>query len=219
MIINKESPFQPGDPVKPEYFEGRKQLIEEYLLFLNQSTYGNPQHLFINGKRGMGKSSFADYLISCAKNRFDLIGIHVYNDGIHTLNDLINNIVERILIEINPESWSDKIFNAFNTHIESVGFLSANIKFRPKENDITENIRDTFPYFLMDILEAAKNKKGIFIVIDDINGLSETPDFVNWYKRFAETLSSDFRGNAPITIMLTSYPEKIVELYNQSLIQ
>lgn len=71
MIINKESPFQPGDPVKPEYFEGRKQLIEEYLLFLNQSTYGNPQHLFINGKRGMGKSSFADYLISCAKNRFD----------------------------------------------------------------------------------------------------------------------------------------------------
>lgn len=63
----------------------------------------------------------------------DLIGIHVYNDGIHTLNDLINNIVERILIEINPESWSDKIFNAFNTHIESVGFLSANIKFRPKK--------------------------------------------------------------------------------------
>jgi len=55
MIINKESPFQPGDPVKPEYFEGRKQLIEEYLLFLNQSTYGNPQHLFINGKRGYGK--------------------------------------------------------------------------------------------------------------------------------------------------------------------
>ena len=146
----------------------------------------------------------------------DLIGIHVYNDGIHTLNDLINNIVERILIEINPESWSDKIFNAFNTHIESVGFLSANIKFRPKENDITENIRDTFPYFLMDILEVAKNKKGIFIVIDDINGLSETPDFVNWYKRFAETLSSDFRGNAPITIMLTSYPEKIVELYNHN---
>jgi len=70
----------------------------------------------------------------------DLIGIHVYNDGIHTLNDLINNIVERILIEINPESWSDKIFNAFNTYIGEFTNNLYPIYFAIKYPEETEKI-------------------------------------------------------------------------------
>ena len=39
-----------------------KFLTVTHIRHLNQVLYGIPQHFFINGKRGMGKSSFALYL-------------------------------------------------------------------------------------------------------------------------------------------------------------
>ena len=60
-----------------------------------------------------------------------------------------------------------------------------------------------------------KDKDGLFIVIDDINGLSETPEFANWYKSFADTLATSVK-DAPICIMLTEYPEKFKRLYNHN---
>ena len=60
-----------------------------------------------------------------------------------------------------------------------------------------------------------KDKDGLFIVIDDINGLSETPEFANWYKSFADTLATSVK-DAPICIMLTEYSEKFKRLYNHN---
>ena len=47
------------------------------------------------------------------------------------------------------------------------------------------------------------------------NGLSDTPDFANWYKSFTDTLATSI-GNAPIGIMLTGYAEKFIRLYNHN---
>ncbi len=44
---------------------------------------------------------------------------------------------------------------------------------------------------------------------------SETPEFANWYKSFADTLATSF-DNVPICMMLTGYPEKFKRLYDHN---
>ncbi|MDR3062596.1 MAG: hypothetical protein LBU40_00465, partial [Methanobrevibacter sp.] len=46
--------------------------------------------------------------------------------------------------------------------------------------------------------------------------MSETPEFANWYKSFADTLSIEFRKKMPIIFILTGYPEKLRVLHEHN---
>lgn len=57
-------------------------------------------------------------------------------------------------------------------------------------------------------------KRVFFLIIDDINGLSESKEFVDWYKKFADSIEmKDY--NIPLYILLAGYPEKFNSLVNQ----
>lgn len=214
QLETKESLFQPGQPVNADRFKGREEVIKEILKYFPAITSGNPQHFFITGKRGIGKTSLAKFISDYAKKNYAMVTAHVMNDGVHNIEDLIIQIIERILNSIKSEKWSEKIFEFLKEHIESVGLGGMNIKFKPSENEL-HNIKDNFAFYLTDLVNNFKDKDGIFIVIDDINGLSDTPDFANWYKSFTDTLATSI-GNAPIGIMLTDYAEKFIRLYNHN---
>ena len=69
-----------------------------------------------------------------------------------------------------------------------------------------DDIKNHFASFLLTINESFNDKNGLFIVIDDINGLSKTPEFANWYKGLSETI--DFSEKyVPVAITLVSYRE------------
>ena len=213
-ISQKESLFQPGQPVSPDRFEGREDIIKEILKYFPAVRSGNPQHFFITGKRGMGKTSLANYISDFAYNNYSMVTAHIMNDGVHDIDELVVQIIERILNAIRPEKWSSKIFNLIGNYIDSVGFGGLNIKFKPSEDEL-KNIKDNLAFYLSDLVSNFKDKDGLFIVIDDINGLSETSEFANWYKSFADTLATSLK-NAPICIMLTGYPEKFRRLYDHN---
>ena len=59
------------------------------------------------------------------------------------------------------------------------------------------------------------DNKGIFLVIDDINGLSKTNDFVNWYKRMVDTIAVENEYKIPIYFLLASYQEIFEKLVLQ----
>lgn len=214
QIETKESLFQPGQPVSADRFKGREESIIEILKYFPSIRNGNPQHFFITGKRGMGKTSLANFISDFASKNYSIVTAHVMNDGVHTIDELVCQIIEMILNSINSEKWSDKIFGFLEDHIEFVGFGGLNIKFKPSGNEL-RNIKDNFAFYLADLVSNFKDKDGLFIIIDDINGLSETPDFANWYKSFTDTLATSV-GNASIGIMLTGYPEKFIRLYNHN---
>ena len=216
MCFEKLSPFEPRNPVSPENFEGRDEIINDYIRYLDLAVYGKPQHFYLHGKRGVGKSSVASYLMEYTKIKYNFVGVHVYNDGVHDIDNLINNIVERLLDEIKNESWGKKIINLFKDNIESVGFLGNSIRFKPDNQKIIKHIKDSFPEFLVNILNNLDDKNGLFIIIDDINGLSKTPNFANWYKSFADTLATNFKIKIPIVMMLTSHPKVARSLYNHN---
>lgn len=216
MISEKISPFEPRQPVSPEKFEGRMNIIEDYTRHLASAVNGQPQHFYLNGNRGVGKSSVATYLLEYAKVRYNMIGVHVYNDGIHTIEDLIANIVEKLLNEIKDESFGKKILDFFHNRIETVGFLGNSIKLKSDSPKMIRDIKDSFANFIVNTLNEFDDNRGLFIVIDDINGLSETPDFANWYKSFADTLATTFDTPIPLVMMLTSHPKVVKLLYKHN---
>ncbi|MCD6255499.1 MAG: hypothetical protein J7J44_04410, partial [Deltaproteobacteria bacterium] len=61
---------------------------------------------------------------------------------------------------------------------------------------------------LRNIMEKIKDeKRGIFIALDDINGLSTNPDFANWYKSFVDNIAIRYPSSFPIFIMTIGLPE------------
>ncbi len=210
----KESLFQPGQPVSPDRFKGREDIINEIIKYFPSINSGNPHHFFILGKRGMGKTSLANFISDIAYKNFSMITAHIMNDGVHSIDELITQIIERILNSIKSEKWSKKIFDLLKDNIESVGIGGLNIKFKPSDDEL-KNIKDNFAFYLSDLIKNFQGKYGLFIVIDDINDLSDTPEFANWYKSFADTLATSI-GNIPIGIMLTGYSEKFNKLYEQN---
>jgi len=218
-LADKESPFQPGIPVDPNKFKGRLENIEEVTRYLKQVTNGNPQHLFLTGKRGMGKSSFARYIGEIARINCNMISIHLYLDAKTDVEDLVKNIISKIVSET-EEGWKDKIASLFGDRIRSIDIGGLKLDFNPTNEEISHLARN-FPDILINILNKAgfgqKNgKKGLFIVIDDINGLTENPEFANWYKSFADTLSTDYSGKTPIFMVLSGLPEKKELLFNHN---
>jgi len=218
-LIDKESPFQPGQPVDPNKFKGRIENIKEVTRYFKQVTNGNPQHLFLTGKRGMGKSSFARYMVEIAKINCNMISIHLYLDARTDVEDLVTNIISKIVSET-EEGWKDKITSLFADRIKSIDFGGLKLEFNPTKEEITHLTRN-FSDVLINILDKAgygeeNGKKGLFIVIDDINGLTENPDFANWYKSFADTLSTEYSGKAPIFMVLSGLPEKKELLFNHN---
>ena len=55
-ISEKESLFQPGQPVSPDRFKGREDIIQDVLKYFPSVKTGHPQHFFIIGKKGIGKT-------------------------------------------------------------------------------------------------------------------------------------------------------------------
>ena len=74
--LDKESPFQPGKPVSPDYFKGRTKIIKKILRYLTKAEKCDVQHYFITGKKGMGKTSLAKYVQEIVQDK--MIGVYIY---------------------------------------------------------------------------------------------------------------------------------------------
>ena len=79
-----------------------------------------------------------------------------------------------------------------------------------------ESLIDTFDIFIKDVASNIGSNKGILIVIDDINGLCQTPEFANWFRGIMHKLTFEYDGQIPIMFLLTSYPENLIRLQNHN---
>lgn len=99
-----ESPFEPGRPVSPDNFKGRKEDINKIIKYLPKvKNQGAPEHFFITGKRGMGKTSFINYVSRKAEDDFQMIPIHINNGGGKTIDELIQKLLDGLLKEFKKD--------------------------------------------------------------------------------------------------------------------
>jgi hypothetical protein len=205
---NKEnSPFTPGSPVPVELFVGRSEQIEELLRYVRQILSGRQENIFLAGDRGIGKSSLASFLRHYVNSQMNILGIHVFLGRVSTLEGMVHHIFEQLLKKTKGQTCFEDIAKFFGKHIREIGLFGISVSFTPSDQDLKELVRK-FPEALNNLLEKLKTlKKGLFIALDDINGLVERTEFANWYKSFADEVATHYK-DFPVLIMLIGLPEK-----------
>ena len=211
IYLEHESPFQPYTPVKPEYFKGRSDVLKKILRYLNKSMKCDVQHFFLTGQRGMGKTSIAEFIME-GLAEFNILPIYVSNKNNDSVDVLVSKIMKALANKLPNTSKKDKIKTWFGNHVSEINIQGNKIKFdldKSKEEEIKNNFLE---YLLLSFEDFKDNYQSMFIVIDDINGLSESKEFVDWYKEFADTVAVDKSYQLPVYFLLEGYPDKFDNL-------
>lgn len=136
---------------------------------------GTPEHFFITGKRGMGKTSFVQYVSRIAEDNFQMIPIHFNNNGGSSVEELILKLIEKLSDEFDKGYWG-KNFIGFLKRINDIKIAGNGFSLE-KQESLIYDIKSNFAQLLIEICENFENK-GIFFIIDDINGLSDNVELV-----------------------------------------
>ena len=213
--IFPESPFNPGHPTPPEKFKGRSSDINKIIRYMPKViNQGKVEHFFITGKRAMGKTSFVNYIGNKVEEDFNMLPIYASNEGKDKIEDLIQAVMEAAFAKLEKNSVGRKIIESFVGNIQEIKIAGSGISLKDKPA-LVENVKSNFTEFLLEINNNLNDKNGLFVIIDDINGLSKTPEFANWYKGLSDTI--DFNDNfVPISFALVSYRENFDKLNDQN---
>lgn len=211
MTQEKVSPFTPGIPVSAEMFTGRGPQIASVSNHLTQASSGRMANVFLTGERGIGKSSFASFILQKARAVDDMVGAHVHLGGADTLEELTRRIIQDLMNEISGHAWYDPISEFIGDHVRKVGVFGVTLEFRPPSENLAGIVSD-FPNVLGEFLSRIKeHKAGAVIILDDINGFAEMPLFANWYKSVADHVGTHF-GAYPALVMLSGLPQNREQL-------
>jgi len=212
--IKKQSPFTPGRPVPIELFVGREKLINSLVKNIEYTKKGKQGNIFLVGDRGIGKSSLASFLNYYVNSKENMIGIHVFLGGIPSPRKMVKNIFNAILKSTKDERIFNKIRTLFGKRISKVGLFGISLKFNPSGADLTE-LTNNFPEALNGIIEkVGSDKEGLFIILDDIDVLSNNANFAHWYKSVVDKIATHYGTNFPVLMMLISTPENRDKIYN-----
>ena len=202
----KESPFYPGKPVPIEYFIARISEIERLERSIKQTLSGRNENIFIMGERGIGKSSLAGLIRYIAEKKYDFIGTHCFLGGVKDLNEMIRLIFQRLFQGVKEKTIFEKLKNIFGDYIKEVKLFGMGVEFTKDPSEL-RTILDNFLPTIRKINETIKDsKKGIILILDDLNGISKVPEFANFLKSFVDELATS--GNSlPLMIIFVGIPE------------
>ena len=204
-----DTPFEPGRPVSPSNFKGRRNECIKIIRYIpGVIKNGTPEHSFITGKRGMGKTSFIQYVSRIAEDNFQMIPIHFNNNDGSSVEELILKLIDNLSDEFDKGFWG-KNFVGFLKRINDIK-IAGNGFSLDKQESLIYDIKSNFSQLLIEICENFENK-GIFFIIDDINGLSDNIEFTNWHKSLFESIQFN-EYHIPAVFALISYPKEFENL-------
>ncbi len=201
------SPFTPGLPVPIEFFVGRQREVEQLRDKVVRSTHGQFQVAFLSGERGIGKSSLASFVKFLVERNSKALGLHTFLGGVTSLDEAVRRIFDRLLKESAEKPWHEKILDFFGNHIKQVGLFGVSLEFGASREDLKRLANDFVPA-LKNLMHRLKDdKNGIFIILDDINGLASSRTFANWLKSLVDEIATD-RDSLPLCLLLVGHEER-----------
>lgn len=208
----KESPFSPGRPVQPEYFVARIKEIQRLERAIRQTVSGRNENIFITGQRGIGKSSLAMFIRSLAEKEYNLIGSHCYLGGVRSLDEMMGVTFQKLLQDCTDKSLFESLRKIFDDYIAGLKLFGMGIEFT-KDRSKLHTLTDNFLPALRKIYDEAKKngKKGLILILDDLNGISDVPQFSQFLKSRVDELATSDKP-LPILLILVGLPERRDEL-------
>lgn len=208
----KESPFTPGRPVQPEYFVARVKEIQRLERAVKQTASGRNENAFIIGQRGIGKSSLAGFIQYLAIKEYDFIGSHCCLGGTRSLEGAMGLVFERLLKDCTDKSLFDKLREIFRNYIEGATLFGIGVQFTKDKTKLTALVDNFLPILRKVYSEAEqKGKQGLVLILDDLNRISDVPQFSQFLKSFVDTLALS-RDPLPLFLILVGLPERREDL-------
>ncbi len=209
------SPFFPGQPVPFELFAGRTEQIKHILeRGVGQVANGKPITMFVQGEYGIGKSSIAGFVQHFAELAFGLHSIYAPLSGAVTLDEVGSTILEATLRSgaLNP-TRSEKIRQWLSTYIGEQTLFGFTIHAEKLKNDAPSITKGLLPFF-HEIMKRLSDTgvKGIFLVLDEINGITRSPDFAHFIKGIVDTNAMSKDRPVPLLLMLCGVEERRREM-------
>jgi len=211
--MNKEqSPFSPGKPVPVDYFTGRLKEIQRLETAIRQTASGRNENVFVTGERGIGKSSLASFARFVAQRDYQFIGAHCLLGAEKSVEGICRFVFQRLLQELPEKSLFEKAKTVFEKYIGSVSLLGISVEFT-KEPSALEGLRQDFVPKLRSLFHTIQDaKKGIVLILDDLNGVAKIPDFAYFLKSLVDELATSAQPPLPLLLMLIGISERMTDL-------
>ncbi len=209
-VRTKESPFTPGKPVPVEYFVARRREIERLERAIRQTASGRNENLFITGERGIGKSSLAAFVRHLAEKQ-DFLGVHCFLGGVTDLEGVVRLVFERLLQEVSDVSLFEKLRGIFDKYIKEVSLFGLRIEFTKDRSQLRTLVENFLPA-LRKVNETIQGKRrGLLLILDDLNGVTIIPEFAHFLKSFVDELATSGQP-LPLMLLLVGIQERREDL-------
>lgn len=207
-----KSPFYPGQPVPVELFVGRAEQLDRIITRgVGQVAEGKPITVYVQGEYGIGKSSVAKFVQWMAERNYNLHPIYASIGGVRNLEDLAAAVLEATVRSgaLDPKKW-EKIGEFLAKYIGKIDLYGVNINFDALKKDAS-NFKTPFSMlsFLSETLKRLQKDtevNGIFLVLDEINGIASNPDFAYFIKSLVDTNAMSAES-LPLLLMLCGVEE------------
>ncbi len=214
QVDKGKSPFYPGQPVPVELFVGRAAQIDRILTRgAGQVVAGKPAAVFVQGEYGIGKSSLAAFVRSVAEQEYGLHGIYASLGGASRLEDLVPVVLQGTLdsAALHP-TRSEGIRSWLAKYIGKQELFGISLDFKALEPEVPNFSKPHgMLQFLCEIRVRLQDVKGVFLVLDEINGMTADSRFSHFIKGLIEA-NAMLPQPLPLLLMLCGVEERRREM-------
>ncbi|MCF7936350.1 MAG: ATP-binding protein [Synergistales bacterium] len=210
-IVKEYSPFTPGIPVPPEHFVGRQEETRRIARTAQRAlAAGSVERIFVEGPRGMGKSSLCTFAATAVEKDNDILVVRVSLGGVRTLRGLVQRLFNGLVRIPSGNRWFTPIRRLFRQHIEKADIFGVTVNFKATGQDLDAAVND-FPGALRGLMERLEpySPGGLLFVLDDINGIADSWEFANWFKSTVDGLAqAPAEERVAVTFLLVGIAER-----------
>ncbi len=212
------SPFYPGQPIPVDLFTGRIGPLKRIMTRgVAQVAAGKPVTMFVQGEYGIGKSSLANYARAIAESKegSNLHGVYVTLGGASSLEGIGSAILEGF---IHSGRYIPKRAQTIREWLEK--YIAAKTLFdidvdmkAVKRDALRIATPDGLLAFLKESIQRLEETgvKGLFLILDEINGITTNPQFAHFIKGIVDT-NAVSRPPVPLLLMLCGVEERRSEM-------
>ncbi len=210
------SPFTPNQPVNTDFFTGRTEQIEELLSTVRKAAQGKLQIGWISGERGIGKSSLASFVSFLAERDEHAISAHVHLGGVHTLEEMVRETHLSLLKDNQSKSWGHALLNLFGEKVKKIGLFGVEIQLDMSKEELTATANNFAESLGQIIKKTGNDRKVLFLIFDDINGLAENPRFASWLKSMVDSTATSNK-QVPVCLIFVGLEERLDKMMKSNL--
>ena len=210
-MAKEYSPFTPGVPVPIDFFVGRDSEVRAIVDKAKSACAGRIERIFVYGERGIGKSSLCRMARVIAEKDGSLLGVHVFLGGVNSLQEMVRRIFEKILKDNIDRPWHQEIRSFLGQHVREVGLFGVSVEFNADVKELTQLVNQFASSLRRLIQHLGHDKKGIMLILDDINGIAGSEEFANWLKSLVDEIATSDQP-LPLLLVLVGLPERRAQL-------